>query len=120
MPDTRQPNEAAFLYYPRLTRVREFVLHHYREPLTLAEVARVAGMERTAFSRYFHRRAGVCYRDWLAGIRVSRAKELMASRDLPLARVAHESGYGNIRTFQRAFLRVCGRTAADYKSRVRP
>ncbi|MCP4203882.1 MAG: helix-turn-helix transcriptional regulator [bacterium] len=113
-------NEAAFRYYPRLARVREFVLSSYSEQLTLADAARVARMERTAFSDFFHRKTGVRFRDWLAGVRVTKAQELLAERDFPVTKVARKVGYGSVRSFERVFLRTTGVTAVAYKKTKRP
>jgi len=113
-------NEAAFSYYQRLDRVRRFVGEHYPERLILADVAEIAGMEPTAFSRFFRRKTGLCFRDWLAVVRVDKAKELMSENNLPMREVALKVGYCNLRSFQRVFLRFTGLSPIEYKHSVRP
>lgn len=118
-----EPSEVqreAFAYYRRLARVQHFVVDHYAGPIALADVAAVARMEKTAFSDFFHRKTGVCFRDWLAAYRVGKAMELMIDSNLPVRKVASECGFGTVRTLERIFLRVTGQTAADYKRSVRP
>ena len=110
----------AFSYYRRLKGVRRFVLEHYDEPIALEDAARVAAMERTSFSAFFHRATGLCFRDWLAAIRVIKAMELMAASNLPVHDVGHLVGYPNVRTFERVFLRVTGRSPVEFKNSVRP
>ena len=114
------PNPAAFSYYGRLERVRLFVLEHLEEPITLADAADIAKMERTAFSSFFHCTTGICFRDWLSAVRVARAMGLMASHNLSVRRVAAKVGYPNVRSFERVFLRVTGHTPIEYKMSVRP
>jgi len=117
---TPAANEAAFTYYQRLDRVRRFVGEHYPERITLAEVAEVAGMEPTAFSDFFRRKTGLCFRDWLAAVRVKKAKELMSENNLPMKEIALQVGYCNLRSFQRVFLRFAGQSPIEYKHSVRP
>ena len=49
-------SEDAFSYYQRLGRVQDYVRVHYSAPITLADAARVAGLERTYFSKFFHQK----------------------------------------------------------------
>lgn len=110
----------AFSYYRRLDRFRRFVFDHYSEPITLADCARVAGMERTAFSSFFHRTTGVCYRDYLAAVRVAKAMELMTGSNLPVYEVGNRVGYRSVRTFERVFLRTTGYSPIQFKTSARP
>lgn len=119
LPEVRTGQEA-FSYYRRLRGVRRFVLEHYAEPIALEDAARVAAMERTSFSAFFHRATGLCFRDWLAAIRVIRAMELMAASNLPVREVGLLVGYPNVRTFERVFLRVTGHSPIEFKNSVRP
>jgi len=112
--------QEAFSYYQRLRGVRRFVLDHYAEPIALKDAARVAAMERTSFSAFFHRATGFCFRDWLAAVRVIKAMELMAASNLPVRDVGRLVGYPNVRTFERVFLRVTGRSPIEFKNSVRP
>ena len=113
-------SQEAFSYYRRLRIVRQFVLDHYSESISLEDAARVAAMERTSFSTFFHRTSGVCFRDWLAAIRVGKAMELMAGSNIPVREAGRKVGYPNVRTFERIFLRVTGSTPIQFKNSVRP
>lgn len=110
----------AFSYYRRLSRVRRFVLQCYSDHITLADAARVAGMERSAFSSFFHRSTGVCYHDWVATIRVAKAMELMARSNVSVREVGSKVGYPKVRSFERVFLRMTGSTPIQFKTSVRP
>lgn len=113
-------NEAAFAYYLRLDRVRRYVEEKYPQRILLADVARVAGMERTAFSDFFRRKTGIRFRDWLAAFRVAKAMELLSENNHSMRKVARKVGYHNLRSFERVFLRFVGRSPSEFKSTVRP
>ena len=110
----------AFSYYRRLDRVRESVLDDLSKPWRLSDAARVAHMERTAFSAFFHRKTDQRFRDWLAAERVARAKRLMSEHNLSVRDVSTQVGCANVRTFERMFRRVTGQCPIDYKTSVRP
>lgn len=113
-------NQAAFRYYRRLDRVQCFVQENLRQPIRLADAARVAAMEKTAFSRFFRSKVGLTYSAWLAQVRITRAQELLRSKNLSISFVAGEVGYESVRSFERAFRRVAGMTPSAYRKRYRP
>jgi AraC-like DNA-binding protein len=114
------PDDRAFDYYPCLGRVREHVVRHLGEEITLSTAASVAGLEYHHFSRFFHERVGVCFRDWLSALRVARAMEMLAQREQPISRVGDAVGFADRRTLQRSFKRWLGMTPRQYRARVAP
>jgi AraC-like DNA-binding protein len=113
-------NEEAFEYYPRLTRVRDFVTRNFEDSISLAQAADVAAMEKTYFSFFFHDKVGVTFRDWLQYLRISRALEMMAEQDHSITDVAFAVGFNELSTFQKAFKRWTSLTPRDFKRLARP
>ena len=118
--DPSKINVAAFDYYPPLKRVKRFVDKNYFEDLPLKRVAGVAGLEKTYFSSFFHAKAGVCYRDWLAYTRVERAARLLKEQDCSITETAYNVGFRDLRTFERAFKKCLGKTPQAFKIEARP
>jgi two-component system response regulator YesN len=118
--DAEQINEAAFSYYARLQRVRDYVEEHYTERLSLAEAAQVAGLSETYFSSFFHEKVGVCFTAWVTHFRVQQAIALIETQNISITEVAHSVGFRDLRTFERAFRRHMGMTPVAYKRSVRP
>ncbi len=118
--DPSRINSAAFEYYPPLRRVKSFVDKNYSENLPLSRVARVAGLERSYFSTFFHSKTGVCYRDWLSYKRVVRAARLLSESDRSITSTAFRVGFNDLRTFERAFKKWLGQTPSSYKAQARP
>jgi transcriptional regulator GlxA family with amidase domain len=113
-------NEAAFAYYPRLGRVKRFVECHLSDPISLRDAAGIADYERTYFCSWFHRRAGVRFKEWLTLERLKRAAELMRTQDQPIWEIAHCVGFRSLRTFERAFKRRTLISPRAFKTQVRP
>ncbi len=112
--------QAAFDYYPRLERVRSFVKSRLSEHISLRGAADVAAYEPTYFCSLFHRRVGIPFTRWLTITRVSRAAELLRSKDYPIWEVAHMVGFRSVRAFERAFKSVALSSPMRYKNAARP
>lgn len=118
--DAGHINQAAFEYYSRLARVEDYVRQNYSERISLADAAEIAALEAKYFSTFFHNKTGVCFKDWLSYVRVSRAMQLIRSGNSSITAVAFDVGFQNLRTFERAFKRCTGETPQAYKNAVRP
>jgi AraC-like DNA-binding protein len=83
--------------------------------LTVEEMAELARMTPRTLQRLLADR-GTTYRDVLDGVRVDRARQLLAADELTMAEVAHAAGYTDSSNFARAFRRLCGRSPAQYRA----
>lgn len=118
--NSMRDREEIFTHDRRLSRVKQYVEKNLSEPLPLKTVAKVAGLDPKYFSTFFHRHVGMCYRDWLAGMRVRDAAERIATGpNESLARIAFSVGFQSVRAFQRAFKQHMAVTPREYKTSVR-
>ena len=111
---------AAFNYYPRLKRLHKYVEQSYSKHIPLEKAARVAALESSYFSSYFRAKVGINFTEWLRQVRVKKAMELMKARDFSITEVAYEVGFGDLRTFERAFKKYTLRTPMEFKKTVLP
>lgn len=112
------PSEMAFTYYRRLSKVRSHVEANFSEPLTLDDAAAIAGLEPKYFSAYFRKKTGMCFSQWLAGYRVQQAVKRMRAADCTITEVAYDTGFQDLRTFERAFKGFLGVTPIEYKRKI--
>jgi len=113
-------HQDAFSYYDRLTPVHQFVTTHVSKPISMADAAKVAGLERKYFSAFFHSKVGITFTEWIRLLRVRRSMELMRAHDDSIPRIAFAAGFRDVRTFERAFKRYVGVSPTAYRSSVRP
>lgn len=85
-------------------------------PWTVAELAAVCGLSRSLFADTFAKATGDTPGRYLATVRMEKARELLRIRALPLADVAHRSGYSTDMAFIRAFKRHFGVTPGQYRA----
>jgi len=113
-------NERAFQYYGNLQRVKEYVEEHYSEAITLEQISQVACLEAKYFSRFFHKRVGITFTSWLGYIRINEALRRIRASDSSISQIACEVGFGDLRTFERAFKKFTCRTPREFRHLVRP
>lgn len=101
-------------------RVAEALRRMHGEPersWTVAQLARSAGMSRTAFFERFIRTVGLRPMAYLLAWRMALAKSLLDGDDIALDEVARRVGYGSASTFSTAFSRHVGQPPGRYARR---
>ena len=96
--------------------VMTYVNNHYREELTLEEVAQFAGFSRYYFSRSFKKQTGYSFKEYLCQKRVQVAMDLLIRTNRSMRDVALESGFGSVATFNRVFREKKGCTPSQYRT----
>ena len=81
----------------------QYIRKHYRDSLTLEDMARQANLSKYHFTRLFKRSCGCTPHEFLILTRLNRAKHLLTTTDLPISQVAREVGYRSVTTFSNAF-----------------
>ena len=81
---------------------------------TVAQLAREAAMSRSAFFDRFGRAVGVAPMEYLLDWRMALAKALLRRREVTVAEVAGQVGYGSASTFSVAFTRHVGLPPTHY------
>ncbi|MFE0377505.1 helix-turn-helix domain-containing protein [Streptomyces inhibens] len=86
-------------------------------PLSVAEHAARHGMTPAELRTAVRRGAGCSPKDYLLGIRLGRAKELLVGTELPVAAVARRVGYDDPAYFSRLFTRRVGTAPVRFRDR---
>lgn len=124
IPPHREGGQAQFVERPVPVRPRDslsalMVAMRQRlgDDLGIAELARMAAMSERSLIRHFKAATGTSPGDWLTGVRVDRARELLETSSLPIERIAEATGFGTATTLRHHFRRRLGTSPGAYRSR---
>ncbi len=96
-------------------RALGYIRDHIGDPLTLEEVARVAGFAPNYFSRLFRQDEGVTFAHHVQRLRVQRAKQMLKSNILGVEEIRKLCGFRTRTYFHRVFKAATGMTPAGYR-----
>ena len=88
---------------------------HYQEPLALGDLARLANMSPTYFSKKFKSSTGLCFKEYLNYIRVQKASDLLRNTDWTVTAVAVACGFSDGNYFGDVFRRLTGVSPREYR-----
>ena len=74
-------------------------------------------MNSSYLSHLFRRQTGEKYVQYLNGIRIAKAKDLLLTTDRKLYQIARSVGYDNVKYFFRVFKKWEGITPEQYRSK---
>jgi len=87
----------------RVYKVEEFISQNYRQPIRLRELADMAGMTPTAFSRFFKLRTGRTVSDYIIDTRLGFAARKLVDSTMSIVEICYDCGFNNISNFNRSF-----------------
>ncbi|OOG73068.1 AraC family transcriptional regulator [Algoriphagus sp. A40] len=99
----------------RLEKIYTYVMGHYRQNISLEQMASISNLSITSFCRYFKKMTNKSFFEFLIEVRISNVcKGLMEDR-LPLEIICSECGFQNVSNFYRHFKKVTGMTPFAYR-----
>jgi len=98
-----------------LQSVLLYLNDHYREPLTRQEIAEAVGYNVSYISHIFSDTLHTTLTDYLTGLRLAEATQLLQSTRIPVSRIALELGFGSIRSFNRIFSQKMGQSPTEFR-----
>ena len=100
-----------------LDKTYEYVFNNFNNPISLNDVAAVACMNPSAFSRFFKRVNRKTFTRYLNEIRIGYACKLLLEHKVNISTICYEAGFNNISNFNRQFKKIKGISPTDYLRR---
>lgn len=97
-----------------VVRIRDYMLAHIGESISLETLARVACMSRFHFARRFRQSTGCSPMAFLLHMRIQRARCLLEEGESKIADIAAELGFFDQSHFTRTFRRTIGMSPRAY------
>jgi len=99
----------------RIARSITHIREEFAQPITVEDLADLAGMSTPVFHRAFRNMTGSSPLQYLKATRLNRAKGLIVAEGTPVGEAARQVGYENTAHFSRAFRKHFGVSARDAK-----
>jgi AraC-like DNA-binding protein len=84
----------------------------------VADLAAIAGLSASRLRARFLHATGLAPRDWLARLRVERARTLLATSDASLATIAEQCGFADAYHLSHAYSRLTGESPSAFRAAV--
>lgn len=102
----------------RITKVCKYMEEHFKDTVTLSEMASLVGMSDTAFSHFFKAKTNMTFIDHLNDMRIAHACRLLADTNQTISEICYSSGFNNISNFIRMFKKRKQMTPNAYRDFV--
>jgi AraC-like DNA-binding protein len=99
----------------RMNNVHAYVMENFREKITLEQVAGIANMAPSSFSRYFRTHSNKTFSEFLTEIRIGYSCKLLIERKMNISQACYDSGFHTLSNFNRQFKALTRHTPQEYK-----
>ncbi len=100
---------------PSIRKALIYMQHHFRENLTLEDVAKQAQFAPNYFSECFRNAVGTTFQNYLQELRIKFAKSLLSVSELSVTEICYASGFNTLSHFERVFKQRFGKSPSSYR-----
>ncbi len=101
--------------HDKINRIYEYVFQNIHQGIKLEDAASLVFMEPSSFCRYFKKKTGQTFMDYVKSVRIGIAAKLLAETDKQITQICYESGYNNLANFNHYFKFYIGKTPSEYR-----
>lgn len=102
-------------YFDIIFDIINYINENYMQPISLNDMSRALGVGKYHLSRVFSDKMNVSFSDYINGIRVSWARNMLLNTNKNITQIAYDCGFQSIRTFNRAFSKVYFVSPRDFR-----
>ena len=101
----------------RILKVKNFIGEHYKEEMSLEQLADLVGMAPTAFSRYFKLRTGKNLSEYIVDIRLGHAARRLVDTTDSVSEICWTTGFNTLSNFNRLFRKRKGCSPTEFREK---
>lgn len=98
-----------------IRKAKHYILQNYSQALTLEALGSMSGFSPAYFSTLFKKETGSGFAEFLAKVRMDKAKELLKETDLRVDDVCRDVGYSDLKHFAKSFKKATGLKPGEYR-----
>lgn len=99
----------------RMSEILNYIMMHYREPITLTELSDKLYLSNAYLSKYIKRNFGFSFLKLLNNIRMEYAVGELLYSDKSIIKIAMDNGFSNLAGFNKTFREIYHKTPAEYR-----
>jgi len=99
----------------RINHIFNYVKDHFKEQITLEEIADIANMKVPSFCRYFKKITNKTFTQFVNEYRITHSLKLLAEQPLSITEVCFESGFNNFSYFNKTFKEYIKKSPSQYR-----
>lgn len=99
----------------RVQKVKNFIEQHYKDEIRLGQVADIAGMSPSAFSRFFKLHTGRNLSEYIIDQRLGYASRMLVDSTHSIAEIGFSCGFNNLSNFNRIFKKRKGCSPSEFR-----
>ncbi len=103
------------IYEERIQDVCHYICNYYNEQITLEQMAKIAYMSPTYFSKKFKRVTGFGFKEYLNNIRIKMAINMLMESQYSITEIASYCGYHDSNYFGDVFKKIIGVSPNKYR-----
>ncbi len=100
----------------KVSQMAQFVAEHFREPITVAQIAAAARLHPNYAMNLFQSTCGASLMNYVTAHRITHSQLMLVTTDEKVLTIAYESGFGSASQFYALFKRQCGMSPIDYRN----
>lgn len=100
----------------RVRRMLLYIQEHYREPIRLADLARLEDLSESHVSRFFREYLNITLQEYLTRLRVEAAMQMLKNTDLSPTSIAYECGFSDPKYMNQGFRKLLGMQPNQWRS----
>jgi YesN/AraC family two-component response regulator len=102
-------------YEDRIQSVCKYICNYYNRPINLEEIAKIAYMSPTYFSKKFKKVTGFGFNEYLNSVRVKMAINMLLETRYSITEIAMYCGYQDSNYFGDVFRKMTGMSPSAYR-----
>lgn len=99
----------------RILKVKNFISKNYMDELRLPELASLAGMSSSAFSRFFKLHTGRNLSEYIIDLRLGYAARMLVDTAKSISEIGFDCGFNNLSNFNRIFKKKKGCSPSEFR-----
>lgn len=103
----------------RREQLQQYFNNHYKEPITVQDMANTLHLSRSHLSRLLKQLMDCSFTEYLSALRIEKAEKLLVSTDMNIVEIAYAVGFNDPSYFLKVFKKITAVSPGVYRKNAR-